>query len=95
MKIKTLYGALLQTFSIYFFLCIQLTREASAKYYKKTKKRFKRLVKDIKILLKRKTPKKREYGPEPYKNLSENEKQKLVGIIVVLLKGIKKCGKVT
>ena len=72
-----------------------MTREASAKYYKKTKKRFKRLVKDIKILLKRKTPKKREYGREPYKNLSENEKQKLVGIIVVLLKGIKKCGKVT
>ena len=55
-----------------------MTREASAKYYKKTKKRFKRLVKDIKILLRRKTPQKREYRFEPYKNLSENEKKKLV-----------------
>ena len=72
-----------------------MTREASAKYYKKTKKRFKRLLKDIKILLKRKKTQKREYAPEPYKNLSENEKQKVVGIIVLLLKGIKKCGKVT
>ena len=34
-----------------------MTREASAKFYKKTKKRFKRLVKDIKILLRRKTQK--------------------------------------
>ena len=55
-----------------------MTREASAKYYKKAKKRFKKLVKDIEILLRRKTKKKRDYGPEPYANLSENEKQKLV-----------------
>ena len=34
-----------------------MTREA--KYYKKAKKRFKKLVKDIEILLRRKTKKKR------------------------------------
>ena len=55
-----------------------MPRDSSVTYYQKTKKRFKKsLVKDIKIFLKTKNTKKREYGPEWYKNLSEAEKQKL------------------
>ena len=44
-----------------------MTREALAKYYKKTKKRLKRLVKDIKILLRRKNPKKENMVLNPIK----------------------------
>ena len=51
---------------------------------KKTKKRFKKsLVKGIKILLKKKKNKKREYSCEQYKNLSEDKKQRLVEYIKV------------
>ena len=45
------------------------------KYYQESKERLqKKLTKDIKIFLK----KKKEKGRERYKNLSEDEKQKLV-----------------
>ena len=36
------------------------------------------LVKDIKVILRKKNQKKAEYGHERHKNLSEHEKQKLV-----------------
>ena len=46
---------------------------------KKIKKDYKKkLVKDIKIFLKKKKKKKRQYGCERYKSLSEEEKEKLV-----------------
>ena len=46
---------------------------------KKIKKRLqKKLTKDIKILLKKKNKKKQQYGCESYKNLLEDDKQKLV-----------------
>ena len=53
-------------------------KNLSAKIIQKIKKdcKKKKLVKDIKIFLKKK--KKRQYGCEGYKNLSENNKQKLV-----------------
>ena len=35
-------------------------------------------MKDIKIFLKKRKGKKQQYGHDPYKNLSEDEKQKLV-----------------
>ena len=38
----------------------------------------KRLAKDIKIFLKKKEKKKRQYGCEHYKNISKDGKQKLV-----------------
>ena len=42
-----------------------MPRDSSVTYYQKTKKRFKKsLVKDIKIFLKTKNTKKREYDPE-------------------------------
>ena len=54
---------------------------------KKTKKWFKKsLVKGIKILLKKKKNKKREYSCEQYKNLSEDKKQRLVEYIKVYYK---------
>ena len=50
-----------------------------AKYYPENKERLqKNLVKDIKIFLKKKKKKKQQYGCEHYKNLSEDEKQRLV-----------------
>ena len=52
-----------------------MTREASAKYYKKTKKRFKRLLKDIKILLRRKPLKKENMVLNPIK-ISQKMKNK-------------------
>ena len=46
---------------------------------KKIKKDYeKKLVKNIKIFLKKKRKKTREFGCEPYKNLSEDETNKLV-----------------
>ena len=49
------------------------------KIIKKIKKDYKKmLMKDIKIFLKKKKKKKQQYGRECYKNLSEDEKQKLV-----------------
>ena len=42
-----------------------MPRDSSVTYYQKTKKRFKKsLMKVIKIFLKTKNIKKREYGPE-------------------------------
>ena len=56
-----------------------MSKDSSAKYYQKNKKFFKKeLVKGIKILLKNKQRKKRQYGCERYKNLPEGEKQELV-----------------
>ena len=56
-----------------------MTRQASAKYYQKdNEKIFKSVLKGIKILQKKKRNKKGEYGLECCKNLSEDEKQKLV-----------------
>ena len=53
-----------------------MPKNLSAKYYQENKERLqKKLVKDIKIFLKKK--KKREYGREHYKNLSEEERHKL------------------
>ena len=54
-------------------------KKLSAKYYQENKERLqKKLVKDIKMFLKKKKKKKQQYGRERYKNLSEDEKQKLV-----------------
>ena len=54
-------------------------KKLSAKYYQVNEKRLqKKLVKDIKIFLKKIKKKKQQCGCEQYKNLPENEKQKLV-----------------
>ena len=54
-------------------------KKLSAKYYQENKERLqKKLVKDIKMFLKKKKKKKQQYSRERYKNLSEDEKQKLV-----------------
>ena len=52
----------------------------SVKYYQENKERLqKKFVKDIKIFLNnKKKKKKRQYGRECYKDLLEDEKQKLV-----------------
>ena len=56
-----------------------MSKNLSAKYYQENKKRLqKKVLKDIKIFLKKKKKKKQQYGCERYKNLSEDEKQKLV-----------------
>ena len=56
-----------------------MSKKLSAKYYQENKERLqKKLVKDIKMFLKKKKKKKQQYGPERYKNPSEDEKQKLV-----------------
>ena len=58
-----------------------MTRQASAKYYQKTKKRLKKKSrKRYQNLSEEEKNKRREYGHERYKNLSEDEKQKLVSI---------------
>ena len=52
-----------------------MPEDSSAKYYQDNKERLnKKLVKDIKVFQKKK---KQQYGHERYKNLPENEKQKL------------------
>ena len=57
-----------------------MSKDFSARYYKKIFK--KHLVKNIKIFLSKKKKKKQKmavwFTRERYKNLSENEKQKLV-----------------
>ena len=56
-----------------------MSKTSSAKYYQENNETLqKKLVKDIKIFLKMKKKKKRQYGREWYKNLWEVEKQKLV-----------------
>ena len=52
-----------------------MSKYLPARYYQKNKeKNVKRIIKYIKILLNRE----REYGCEQYRNLSEDEKQRLV-----------------
>ena len=56
-------------------------REASVKYHQKKEKRFKKASRKILIktsLIRKKTKSKKQYGSKQYKNLSEDEKQKLV-----------------
>ena len=56
-------------------------KNLSAKYDQESKERLqKQLMKDIKIFLKKKKKKskKQQYSCERYKNLSEDEKQKLI-----------------
>ena len=56
-----------------------MSKDSSAKYYENNKERLqKNLVKDIKVVLKKKKEEKQQYGFEQYKNLPEDEKQKLV-----------------
>ena len=56
-----------------------MSKNLSAKYYQENKERLqKKLVKNIKIFLKKKKKKKQQYDNECYKNLSQDEKYKLV-----------------
>ena len=55
-----------------------MSKDSLAKYFQNNKERLqKKLVKDIKVFLKKKK-KKKQYGRGQYKNLLEDEKQKLV-----------------
>ena len=55
-----------------------MCKNLSAKYSQENKEELqKKLVKDIKIFLRKKKKKKRRYDRECYKNLTEDEKQKL------------------
>ena len=57
-----------------------MCKNLSAKYYQENKERLrKKFVRDIKIFLKKKKKiKKRQYGRERYKNLSENLSKKIM-----------------
>ena len=56
-----------------------MSKNLSAKYYQENKERLmKEFVKDMKIFLKKIKKKKQQYSQERYKNLSEDEKKKLV-----------------
>ena len=58
----------------FFFIYIKMSKALSAKYYQKNKERLRRkFVEDIKIFLRKKKKKKREYG-------RENEKKSLLSI---------------
>ena len=62
-------------FFFFYFLYIKMSKDSSARYYKK--KGFKKnLVKGIKIILKKTKNKKWEYGHKQYKDLLENKKTK-------------------
>ena len=53
-----------------------MSKRLSATYYQENKESLRnKVVKDIKIFLKKKTKKKRQYGHEHYKHLSEDEKK--------------------
>ena len=55
-----------------------MCKNLSAKYSQENKEELqKKLVKDIKIFLRKKKKKNRRYDRECYKNLTEDEKQKL------------------
>ena len=55
-----------------------MSKNLSVKYYQENKEKLpKKLIKDIKMFL-QKIKKKRQYGRECYKDLLEDEKQKLV-----------------
>ena len=53
-----------------------MNRQGSAKYCQKDKEKFQNLSEEIKR--ERERDREREYGRERYKNLSKDEKQKLV-----------------
>ena len=56
-----------------------MSKDSSAKYYRNYKERLqKKLVRDIKVVLKKKKEEKQQYDFEQYKNLPEDEKQKPV-----------------
>ena len=60
------------------FVYIKLSKDSSARYLKKAKKRFRQsLVKGIKIFLKNEKTKNDNMVVKDKRNLSENEKQKL------------------
>ena len=55
--------------------------DVSAKYYQENKeRRQKQIVKDINVFLRKEKKKRQQYGRERYKNLSDDEQQKLVEI---------------
>ena len=61
----------------FFFTYIKMSKNSSAKYHLNNKERLqKNLRKDIKVSLKKK--RKKQYDCEWYKNVPEDEKQKLV-----------------
>ena len=56
-----------------------MSKDSSAKNYRNNKERLqKKLVRDIKVVLKKKKEEKQQYDFEQYKNLPEDEKQKPV-----------------
>ena len=64
-------------FIYFFFFCtyINLSKESSAKYCRGNKKDYKkRLVKDMKVILKKKKKKEHQNACEQYKNLREDGK---------------------
>ena len=65
-------------FFIIFFTYIKTSKDSSAKYYQNNKERLgkKKIAKDI-SLSKEKIERKSLYGGERYKNLQQDEKQKL------------------
>ena len=68
-----------------------MSKDSSANYYQDNKERLqKKLLKDIKVFLKKKKEKKRQYGCGQHKDLPEDRKQKLVEY----RKNIIKCEKV-
>ena len=64
---------------LYNFFSLKNFRDSSAKYYPDNKERLqKKACKRYQSLSKEEKKKKQQYGRERYKNLPENEKQKLV-----------------
>ena len=56
-----------------------MSKDSSAKYYQSDKERLqKKFLKDVRVFLTKKKEKKWQYGCERYKNLPEDEKQKLI-----------------
>ena len=56
-----------------------MSKDSSAKYYHSDKERLqKKFLKDVRVFLRKKKGKKWQYGCERYKNLPEDEKQKLI-----------------
>ena len=65
-------------FSI-FFTYIKMAEDSSAKYYQNIKERLQKKARErYRSLSKERKENKQQYGYERYKNLPENEKQKLV-----------------
>ena len=63
----------------FFFIYIKASKNLLAKYYLLSKQRLQRNFKKyVKIFLQKRKEKKQLYGCEHYKNLSEDEKNKLV-----------------